>query len=47
MRNILYHGALDPNGVQRGNIGDCYVQIVNHVFIRKWINVNGTITGWV
>lgn len=45
----IYHGTLDPNTRVIGSVGDEYNQIVNDVFLKKWIKVtgDGTNTGWV
>lgn len=47
--NRLYHGVIDPNGFQVGNVGDAYNQIADGVFVKKWLKItgNGTNTGWV
>lgn len=43
-----FYGADDPNGVQTPNaIGDLYIQVTSEGQAVQWINIDGTISGWI
>jgi hypothetical protein len=44
----VYTGSAAPNGLQTGNVGDEYNQIIDGQLVQKWTKVSGTgtNTGW-